>query len=102
MELEFATSHRDSFKTGLNRMALRRGRPSWFLPAMAAASCRLRKSGSLKPLIYSALASNAEDLPVYVCTQFRQRTRQPTSVASMGLPISSIAKHRPSINTGKE
>ena len=64
MELEFATSHRDSFKTGLNRMALRRGRPSWFLPAMAAASCRLRKSGSLKPLIYSDLASNPEDLPV--------------------------------------
>jgi hypothetical protein len=32
--------------------------------AMAAASCRLRKSGSLKPLIYSGLASNADDLPV--------------------------------------
>jgi hypothetical protein len=34
------------------------------LLSKAAASCRLRKSGSLKPLIYSDLASNAEDLPV--------------------------------------
>jgi hypothetical protein len=50
----------------------------------------LGKTGSLKPLIHFDLASNAEDLPAHVCTQLRRRTRQPTTVASMGLPVSTF------------
>ena len=75
--------------------ALARNFSSAAFLAMAAASCRLRKSGSLKPLIYSDLVSNAEDPPVDVCTQFRQRTRQPTTVASMKSPVSTFCQAPP-------
>jgi hypothetical protein len=67
--------------------------------AMAAASCRLRKSVAAHlfwPCIECRGSARVR------CTQFRQRTRQPTTFASMWLPVSSLAKHRPSINTGKE
>ena len=69
-----------------------------FLP-MAAASCRLRKSVAAHlfwPCIECRGSARVR------CTQFRQRTRQPTTFASMGSPVSSLAKHRPSINTGNE
>ena len=45
-------------------------------------------------IIYSDLVSNAEDLSVYVCTQFRQRTRQPTTVASTRISVSTLCQAR--------
>jgi hypothetical protein len=42
--------------------------------------------------------TNTEDLPVHVCTQFRQRTRHPTTGASM-LPVFHVLPAPPSIDT---
>jgi hypothetical protein len=66
---------------------------------MAAASCRLRKSGSLKPLIYSDLASNTEDLPVH--NSVNARANRPL-LLRWGCLFPRFAKHCPSIDTGKE
>jgi hypothetical protein len=64
--------------------------------ALAAASCRSMKSGCLKLAIdfrpYISILHGLPWLGGFSCVQSRQRTRQPTTVASIGLLVSTLCQ----------